>query len=177
MSLETLTFDPSHSGVHFWVRHLMVSKVHGRFASWSGNLAFDAEDPSRSSVKVQIDAASIDTKEPKRDDHLRSADFLEAEKHPHITFESRSVERKSADTFLVHGDLTIRGVTKPVVLETEYSGSVKDPWGGTRAGFSARTSINRKDFGLTWNVALEAGGVTVGDKVEISIEIEAIKPA
>ncbi len=177
MALESWNFDLVHSSINFWVRHLMVSKVHGRFGRWTGTLQFDDKNPSASRLEVEIDAASIDTREPKRDDHLRSADFLEADKYPHLTFKATSVKSTGEGRFQVTGDLTIRGTTKPVVLEVEYSGRVKDPWGGERAGFSARTSLHRKDFGLTWNQALEAGGIAVGDNVEISIEVEAIHKA
>lgn len=170
-------FDKIHSSIGFSVRHLMVSKVRGEFRDWRGTLAIDEADVTRSRVEIVIDAASIDTKEPKRDDHLRSADFLDAATHPTLTFRSTHVERTGEDALAVTGDLTIRGVTRPVVLAVELGGRVDDPWGGTRMGFSAKTAISRKDFGLTWNVVLEAGGVTVGDKVEIAIEIEAIRAA
>jgi polyisoprenoid-binding protein YceI len=176
MALQKWDFDLVHSSINFWVRHLMVSKVHGRFGKWTGLLEFDEEKPANSRIEVHIEAASIDTKEPPRDNHLRSADFLEAEKHPELTFKSTSVEGRDG-RFQVKGDLTIHGVSKPVVLDAEFAGRVKDPWGGERAGFSAHTSISRKDFGLVWNQALEAGGIAVGDKVEINIEVEAIKAA
>jgi polyisoprenoid-binding protein YceI len=176
MALESWNFDLAHSGVHFWVRHVMVSKVHGRFLKWSGTLAFDDANPAASHVEIKIDAGSIYTEEPKRDGHLKSADFLDVEKYPHIDFKSTAVERVGEE-FRVTGDLTIHGVTRPVALEVEYAGRVKDPWGGERVGFSAKTAISRKDFGLTWNVVLEAGGVTVGDKIEIAIEVEAVKAA
>jgi polyisoprenoid-binding protein YceI len=175
MAIENWSFDLVHSSINFWVRHLMVSKVHGRFGQWTGSLQLDESNLAASSLDIQIDAASIDTREPQRDTHLRSADFLEAEKYPHLTFKSTAVKVAGKDSFEVQGNLTIRGVTKPVTLEVESSGRVKDPWGGERAGFSAHGSIERKDFGLTWNKALEAGGVVVGDKVEISIEIEAVR--
>ncbi len=167
--------DLSHSSISFWVRHLMVSKVHGRFTDWSGSLTFDPRNPDGSHVEVTIDTASIDTREPQRDAHLRSADFLDVEQFPQIKFASRAIETHNDGTFTLRGDLTIRGITRPVNLEVEYAGEVKDPWGGTRAGFTAKTSIVRSDFGLTWNQALEAGGVVVGDKIEISIEVEAVK--
>lgn len=173
MTIKNWNFDLSHSSVNFHVRHLMVSKVHGRFQVWGGTLVVDEADVTKSKVVVEIDAASIDTKEPKRDDHLRSADFFEVEKFPKLTFTSTKVEKVDAENLKVTGDLSIRGVTKSVVLEVERSGEVKDPWGGTRTGFSAKTQISRKDYGLTWNVLLEAGGVTVGDKIEITLEIEA----
>lgn len=176
MTTSAWDFDLSHSSLNFHVRHLMVSKVHGRFTTWTGTLELDETDLTKSRLEVTIDAASVDTKEPKRDDHLRSADFFEVEKFPHLTFKSTKVE-KSGDDYKVTGDLTIRGITKSVTLDVEGGDTVKDPWGGTRTGFSAKTSISRKDFGLTWNVALEAGGFVVGDKIDITLEIEAIKKA
>lgn len=176
MTTSAWDFDLSHSSLNFHVRHLMVSKVHGRFTTWTGTLELDETDLTKSRLEVTIDAASVDTKEPKRDDHLRSADFFEVEKFPHLTFKSTKVE-KAGDDYKVTGDLTIRGITKSVTLDVEGGDTVKDPWGGTRTGFSAKTSISRKDFGLTWNVALEAGGFVVGDKIDITLEIEAIKKA
>lgn len=175
MSTSQWDFDLTHSSINFHVRHLMVSKVHGRFTAWSGTLELDEQDLTKSRIDVSIDAASIDTKDEKRDAHLRSPDFLEAEKFPAITFKSTQITKSSDDEYKVVGDLTIRGVTKQVTLDVEGGGFVKDPWGGTRTGFSAKTSINRKDFGLTWNVALEAGGFLVADKMDISLEIEAVK--
>ncbi len=177
MATEHWNFDTSHSSINFWVRHLMVAKVHGRFHDWTGTLELDDADPTKSKIDVQIDARSIDTREEKRDEHLRSADFLDVENHPKIAFRSTTFERKGADRMLVTGDLTIRGTTKPVTLDVELAGRAKDPWGGERAGFSATASLDRKDFGLQWNVALEAGGVLVGDKVNITIEVEAIRKA
>ena len=176
MSAESWAFDLSHSSVQFHVRHLMVSKVHGRFTKWSGKLELDGDDLTRSRIEVAIDAASIFTEEAKRDDHLRSPDFLDAAKYPQITFVSKQIAKRG-DRYDVTGDLTIHGLTKSVVLEVEGGDRVKDPWGGVRTGFSARTSISRKEFGLTWNVALETGGLLVGDKIEISLEIEAIQTA
>jgi polyisoprenoid-binding protein YceI len=175
MATERLIFDLAHSSIGFWVRHLMVSKVHGRFSQWTGSLEFDEQQPGASRISVSIDAASIDTKEAARDGHLRSPDFLDAEHFPHITFTSTSVAKTAGGELLVSGDLTIRGVTRPVQLAAEYAGRVKDPWGGERLGFSATTTINRSDYGLTWNQGLEAGGVLVSDKIEISIEIEAVR--
>jgi polyisoprenoid-binding protein YceI len=170
-------FDKTHSSVNFSVRHLMVSKVRGQFHDWTGTLVLDDADITRSVVEVTIQAASIDTKEEKRDAHLKSADFFEVEKFPTLTFKSTKIEKVSAEEIKIHGDLTIHGITKPVVLVTEVSGIQKDPWGGTRTGFSAHTSIEREEFGLTWNAALEAGGVVVGKKVEITLEIEAVQKA
>jgi polyisoprenoid-binding protein YceI len=175
MSTSQWDFDLSHSSINFHVRHLMVSKVHGRFTSWSGKLELDEQDLTRSQLDVTVDATSIDTREEKRDAHLRSPDFLDVEKFPTITFKSKSITRKRDDEYAVVGDLTIHGVTREVSLDVEGGGRVADPWGGTRTGFSARTSISRKDFGLTWNVALEAGGFLVGDKLDIGLEIEAVK--
>jgi polyisoprenoid-binding protein YceI len=175
MATSHWDFDLSHSSINFHVRHLMVSKVHGRFTKWTGTLELDDEDLTRSRVEVTIDAASIDTKEDKRDAHLRSPDFLDVEKYPTITFKSTQIVREGDDRYTLVGDLTIHGVTREVKLEVEGGARVNDPWGGTRTGFSARTSISRKDFGLTWNVALEAGGFLVGDKVDITLEIEAVK--
>lgn len=173
----TWNIDHSHSGVHFTVRHLMVSKVRGAFTKWSGTLELDDADITKSRVDISIDAASVETGEAKRDEHLRSPDFFEVGRFPHLTFKSTKVERKSSDTLAVTGELTIRDVTRTVVLAVEEGGRVKDPWGGTRTGYSASAQISRKDFGLTWNALLEAGGVAVGDKIEIGIEIEAIAPA
>ncbi len=177
MTATTWDFDLSHSSVNFHVRHLMVSKVHGRFQTWGGSLVLDDQDITKSRVEVTIDTASIDTKEDKRDAHLRSADFFDAETFPQMTFKSTAVKKISDEELEVTGDLTIRGETKPITLKVETNGQVKDPWGGTRTGFSAKASISRKEFGLHWNALLEAGGVVVGDKIEITLEIEAIKKA
>ena len=155
----------------------MVSKVRGQFHDWSGTLLLDHDDITRSKVDVTIQAASIDTKEEKRDAHLRSGDFFDTEKFPTLSFKSSSIEKISDEEIKIHGDLTIHGVTKPVTLVTEVSGVQKDPWGGTRTGFSASVTIQREDYGLHWNAALEAGGVVVGKKVEITLEIEAVKKA
>src|SRR5204863_5594547 len=162
-------FDPTHSSVNFSVRHLMVSKVRGHFAAWRGQLELDPADLTKSSVSVEIEAASVDTKLAQRDDHLRSPDFLDAAKYPTLTFKGTGIKQLDDSTYELAGDLTIRDVTKPVTLKVDYAGTVKDPWGGERAGFSAHTTINRKDFGLTWNMMLEAGGIVVGDKIEIGI--------
>ena len=177
MSTQTWQFDLSHSSINFHVCHLMVSKVHGRFTKWDGILEIDPENLANSRVEVTIDAASLDTQEPKRDDHLRSPDFFEVEKFPQLTFKGTKVEKRGDDRYALTGDLTIHGVTRSVTLDVEGGDVVKDPWGGVRTGYSAKTSISRKDYGLTWNVALETGGIVVGDKIEITIEIEAIKAA
>ncbi|HEY6866704.1 MAG TPA: YceI family protein [Candidatus Eisenbacteria bacterium] len=167
--------DPVHSNLGFSVRHLVISRVHGRFARWSGTLALDDQRPEQSRVDVRIESASIDTHEPQRDAHLRSADFLDSDAHPEIAFRSTRIESAGDHRYQVAGDLTIAGVTRPIRLDVETLGRTRDPWGGERAGFSARTSLDRRDFGLVWNQALESGGVLVGEKVEIEVEIEAVR--
>lgn len=177
MALETWQVDPAHSGVHFTVRHMVIAKVRGRFTRWSAKLRIDPADLAKSSVEAEIDAKSIDTGEPDRDTHLRSQDFLHADRFPVLTFRSRHVEVLSADRLRVSGDLTIRDVTREVALAVEYGGLGKDPWGNQRSGFTATTALNRKEYGLTWNQALETGGVLVADRVDIEIEIEAVQQA
>src|SRR5690606_5196459 len=165
MSVTTWKLDPTHSQVEFAVKHMMFTTVRGRFAGVDGTVRADPANPSNSSVEVVIDAGSIDTRAEDRDTHLRSEDFLDVEKHPQITFRSTGVEGAHAEPgakFKVNGELTIRGVTRPVTLDATYEGTGTDPWGGTRSGFSAATKIDRRDFGLTWNQALETGGVLVG---------------
>lgn len=173
----TWAIDTSHSSVGFTVRHLVISKVHGQFTRWTGDLHLDPANLPASSVNVTIEAASIDTREPQRDGHLKSADFFNVEQYPHLTFKSTDVAVGANNTFTVTGELTIAGTTKPVTLEVESLGGAKDPWGNQRVGYSARTTIDRREFGLTYNQALEAGGVLVGEKVEITIEIQAIAQA
>jgi polyisoprenoid-binding protein YceI len=170
----TWDIDTVHSSVGFTVRHLVISKVHGRFSRWNGTLVLDEARPEDSHVDVRIEAASIDTHEAKRDAHLCSPDFLDAAKFPELSFVSTHVEGAGQDHYRMTGNLTIRGVTRPVTLEVEMLGRGKDPWGGERTGFSAKASMNRVEFGLVWNQALEAGGVVVGEKVDIDIEIEAV---
>lgn len=167
--------DNAHSVVDFSVRHMMISTVRGRFERFSGTVDFNEENPALSSVDVRIDAASINTNEPQRDNHLRSADFLEADKHPFLSFKSNRVEKIDENNGRIYGELTIRGISHPVVLETEYNGQAKSPWGTTSAGFTANTKINRKDWNLTWNQALETGGVLVSDEIKIHIELEIVK--
>ncbi len=167
--------DPAHSHVGFSVRHMMISKVRGQFERFSGTVELDEDDVTRSSVEVQIEAASINTRDAQRDAHLRSADFLNAEQYPYLIFKSKRVEQIDATHGRIIGDLTIRDVTREVVLDVEYAGQSKSPWGTISAGFNAQTKINRKDWGLTWNVALETGGVLVGEDVTINIEIELVK--
>lgn len=175
MSTTAWNFDNSHSSVGFNVRHMMIAKVHGAFSSWSGTLLLDATDLTKSSVNVSVDVASINTKDEKRDGHLKSADFFDVANTPTMTFVSTKVESAGGDELAVHGDLTIRGITKPIILKVELGGEGKDPWGNTRRGFEGKATINRKDFGLSWNAALETGGVLVSEKVEIVVDVQAIK--
>ena len=169
------TFDLAHSSINFTVRHMVVSKVRGRFTRWGGSLVMDESDPAGAAVDVRIEAASVDTGVEQRDGHLRSADFFDAERFPTLAFRSSGIEQAGEGAYRLNGELTMHGVTRPVSLEVEFAGSAKDPWGGLRAGFSARTTLDRKDFGLTYNQLLETGGVLVGEKVEIGIEVEAVK--
>lgn len=168
----TWEIDPGHSAANFSVRHLMVSNVRGAFGKVTGTVTVDDKDITKSTVDASIDVSTIDTREAKRDEHLKSPDFFDAAKFPAITFKSTKVE-KAGDKLKVSGNLTIHGVTKPVVLDVEGPAKAsKDPWGNTRSGFSATTKINRKDFGLVWNKALETGGVAVGEDVTITLDIE-----
>ncbi len=171
----TWTIDQSHSLAEFSVRHMMVSTTRGQFQTVSGAVELDEADLTNSKIEATIDVASITTRDDKRDEHLRSADFFEAETFPTITFVSTGITKKRDDRFAVAGDLTIRGVTRPVVLDTTFNGIGTSPWGTSVAGFEADTEISRSDFGLEWNVALETGGVLVGDKVKIHLEVELIK--
>ena len=174
MALTKFDFDPTHSSVAFIARHLVFTKVRGAFDKWSGTLELDLADLTKSKVAVTIETASVDTHEEKRDAHLRSADFFDSEKFPTMTFVSKRIEKSAAGYKLI-GDLTIRGVTKEVTLDTAFEGTQKDPWGGDRAAFTASTKVQRKDWGLTWNMALEAGGVLVGETVEIVLDIQAVQ--
>jgi len=174
---KTWNIDLAHSGVNFSVRHMVISKVRGRFAKFSGTLALDEQDLTRSIVEARIDAASIDTGVADRDGHLRSPDFLDVEKFPELTFKSKKIEKKSDTSYRVIGDLTIKAASREVSLDVEFGGIGKDPWGNERAGFAAHVHIDRKDFGLQWNQVLEAGGVLVGERVDIDIELEAVKAA
>jgi len=174
MTTRRWNIDPAHSGAQFTVRHLVISKVRGTFERWQGAIDYDPDKPEASKVSVRIEAASIDTHEPNRDQHLRSAEFFDVEKYPAITFESTKIERRGKDRYRVLGDLNMRGVTRPVAMDAEYLGTGKDPWGGERIGFFAKTTLNRKEFGLNWNQLLEGGGVVVGDQVEISLDVQAI---
>lgn len=170
----TYKIDPVHSQVEFTVDHLVVFKVNGAFNEYQGVIEADSSSKSLTSAEAEIKVASIDTREPKRDDHLLSSDFFDAENHPLMTFKSKRVEG-NGDSITVVGDLTIRGTTKEVALKGSFRGENTDPWGNVRAGFSASTVINRHDYGLSWNKALETGGFVVGDDVTISLEVQGVR--
>jgi polyisoprenoid-binding protein YceI len=173
----TYTIDASHSRIGFVARHAMVTKVRGSFNDFEGTATIDGQTPSNSSVQVTINVESIDTRNAQRDDHIRTNDFLDVATYPQITFVSTSVEHDGGDDFQVTGDLTIRGVTKSVTIPLEYQGSASDPFGNARVGFEGSVVINRKDWGVNWNAALETGGVLVSEKVTLEFEISAIKSA
>jgi polyisoprenoid-binding protein YceI len=177
MATTRWNIDAAHSGVHFSVRHMVFAKVRGRFGSFSGAVEVEDGNFANASVEASIDAASIDTGTPQRDTHLRSADFFDAEKFPQLLFRSKRIEAAGDNRYRVVGELTIRGVTREVSLDVEATGKGVDPWGNERLGFSASTSLDRKDFGLNWNQALETGGVLVGDRVDVELEIQAVKAA
>ena len=170
---RTYKIDKSHSEAIFQVRHL-VTKVRGRFSEFEGTIEFDEANPEASSVQFTIQATSIDTNEPDRDKHLRSEDFFAVEQFKTITFKSRKISKRGAETFDVVGDLTIRGVTKEITLPVTHLGKAKDPWGGDRLGFETEITLNRKDYGLKWNAPLETGGFLVGDEVKVSLSIQAV---
>ena len=167
--------DPSHSEVTFSVRHMMISNVHGRFEKLSGAVDFNEADPALSTVDVQIEAASVSTRDGQRDGHLRSPDFFNTDAYPYLTFKSKRLELVDAENGRLYGDLTIRDISHPVVLDVAFNGLSKSPWGATVAGFSASTKISRKDWNLNWNMALETGGVLVGDAININVEVEIVK--
>jgi polyisoprenoid-binding protein YceI len=167
--------DSAHSQIQFTVRHMMISNVRGRFDEFDGNVDFDEDNPANSTVDLKIDAASINTREQQRDDHLRSPDFLNVEEYPYLHFTSKRVELMDRSQGRLIGDLTIRDITNEVALDVTYNGQAQSPWGTTSAGFSASTKMNRKDWDLTWNQALETGGVLVGDEIRINIELEIVK--
>ena len=169
----TWTVDAAHSHVGFTVRHMVVSKVRGSFDKFDAKLTI-AEDPLQSSVEATIDLASINTGDEGRDGHVKGGDFFDIEQYPTMEFRSTGIRPNGSD-YLLDGELTIKGVTKPVTLELEFNGVTKDPWGGTRAGFSAEGEVNRGDYGISYNAALETGGVLIGEKLKIEIEIEAVK--
>lgn len=172
----TYVLDPAHSQVGFVARHALVTKVRGRFAVYSGSATLDGANPYASNLSVEVDAASVDTNSDGRDGHLKSADFFDVATHPRISFVSTGIDL-DGDTALVNGDLTIKGVTRPVTIPFEYQGSAKDPFGNERIGFEGAVVVDRREWGLTWNAALEAGGVLVSEKVTLEFEVSAIKQA
>jgi polyisoprenoid-binding protein YceI len=175
-SVTTWNIDPVHSVAEFKVRHMMISNVKGRFTGVTGALTLDQADVTSSRVAASIEAASIDTRDAQRDAHLKSADFFDVEQFPALTFQSTRLRRAADGELAVEGDLTIHGVTRPVIFSVEGpSAPAKDPWGNTRLGISATTKIRRADFGLTWNTALEAGGFLVGDEVTITLDVQFVK--
>lgn len=169
------TIDPAHSQIGFTARHAMVAKVRGSFKEYDGAGYFDADDPTKSNLELTIKASSIETGNADRDNHLRGNDFFDMENHPEIRFVSTKTDVRGDDTYRVTGDLTIKGVTKSVSVDFEFTGTAVDPFGNARIGFEGRTTINRKDWGVNWNAALEAGGVLVSDKVNLEFEVSAIK--
>jgi polyisoprenoid-binding protein YceI len=178
-ALTTLTgdyvIDTAHSRLGFVARHAMVTKVRGAFNAFTGKAHLDFENPAKSTAEVTAEMASVDTRNAQRDEHLRTNDFFDAPNFPQLTFVSTGVEQVDDENYKLTGDLTIKGVTRPVTIDVEYTGAAKDPWGNTRVGFEGRTTINRNDFGVNFNAALETGGVLVSDKINIELEISAIK--
>jgi polyisoprenoid-binding protein YceI len=177
MATQTWQLDTTHTSIGFTVRHMVVAKVHGHFKRFSGQLTVDGDSFATGSAEVELDTASIDTGVEMRDNHLRSEDFFAAERFPKLRFRSQRVEQVSKDQYRVVGELTIRDITRQVTLDTEFLGQVKDPFGNQRLAFNARTRIDRRDFGLTWNKGLEAGGVLVGESVDISLDVQAVQVA
>lgn len=174
MALQTWNLDTTHSTLGFTVRHMVVAKVHGRFTRFEGKVVLEGDDLTRGSVEVKIEAASLDTGVEPRDNHLRSPDFFDVAAFPKLIFRSRKVTEAGKNRYHVTGDLTLRDVTREVVLDAELLGRLKDPWGNERLAFQASTSIDRKDFGLVWNQAMETGGLLVGERVDISIDVQAV---
>lgn len=172
---HTWNIDPAHTRANFSVRHMMISWVNGEFDKITGTVTFDPQHPAHTEVDIRIGAASINTRDEQRDAHLKSPDFLDVEKFPYLSFKSKKVDVLDDQHAKLTGDLTIRDITREVVLDVEYAGMVKSPWGSTSAGFTANTKINRKDWNLTWNVALETGGVLVGEMVNITIQLELVR--
>ncbi|HEX5070271.1 MAG TPA: YceI family protein [Vicinamibacterales bacterium] len=175
MATTRWEIDSSHSSVHFSVRHLVIAKVRGTFERWSGTVQVPGDDFSKATVSVTIDASSIDTGVEQRDAHLKSPDFFDVAQFPELRFVGRRVQPRGGPDLDIIGDLTIKGITREVVLHAEQNGQAKDPWGNLRAAFTVRASIDRRDFGLTWNQVLETGGVMVGDRIEIEAEVQAVK--
>jgi polyisoprenoid-binding protein YceI len=177
MTTTKWNIDGAHSGINFSIRHMVMSKVRGRFGRFTGAIDLDDADLTRSAIDVTIDAASIDTGTGQRDDHLRAPDFFDVDRFPELRFRSTRIEQVGDQDYQVHGELTIKDVTREVTLIAELGGRAKDPWGNERVGFVAKTSIDRKDFGLGWNQVLEAGGLLVGNKVEIELDVQAVPAA
>lgn len=173
MAKTKWALDPTHSQIEFTVRHMMFAKVKGAFNSFRAEIEADPEDLTTADVTFTIDASSVDTNNEDRDNHLRSADFFDVENYPNLVFVAKKIAKTGDGVYDVTGDMTIRGVTREETFKVTYNGSGKDPWGNVKAGFSAEGSINRKDYGLTWNAALETGGVLVGDEIKIAMEIQA----
>jgi polyisoprenoid-binding protein YceI len=171
----TWTIDSAHTEINFLVRHMMISNVHGQFQKFSGTIEFDETNPANTKVAVQIEVASINTRDEKRDSHLKSSDFFDAEKYPYITFQSTRIDVKDKTHAVLYGDLTMRDMPHEIALDVEYNGLAKSPWGTTNAGFSASTQFKRKNWDLNWNVALETGGFLVGDDIHVTIELEIVK--
>ncbi|MDI3297963.1 MAG: YceI family protein [Bacillota bacterium] len=167
--------DPAHTTVEFSVRHMMIATVRGQFNQVAGELRGDPEELASCEIEAVVQAASVDTREPDRDNHLRSADFFDAEHHPEIRFRSRRITPRDDGSYEVEGELTMRGVTRPVTLELSFEGRIRDPYGNQRAGFTLEGKINRREWGLNWNSLLEAGGVLVGDEVRIIVHVEAVR--
>lgn len=172
---KTWTIDPSHTSVNFSAKHMMVTTVRGHLGPVSGAIELDENDFTKSEIEVIIDVANLQTRDEKRDGHLKSADFFDVENFPSALFKSTKIEKTGNDTYKVYGDLTVRDITKEVVLDTQFEGFTSNPWGMKLVAFTATTKINRKDWGLNWNVALEAGGVLVGENIKLEIDVEAIK--
>jgi polyisoprenoid-binding protein YceI len=169
--------DPGHSRLGFVARHAMIAKVRGHFGDVDGTLQIDADDPTRSSASVRVAVASVSTGDAQRDGHLRSPDFFDVDTYPELTFTSTRIDQVDDETFRVHGDLTIRGITKPVTIDVEHTGVALDPFGNLRAGFEGKAEVNRKEWGLTWNAALETGGLLISEKIKLELDISAIKTA
>jgi polyisoprenoid-binding protein YceI len=176
-ALQTFTVDPSHSRAGFAVRHMGFSRVRGSFQQFEATVRMAPGDISSLEAEANLDAASINTRDEKRDAHLRSEDFFQAETYPHVTFRSTGIRDVNGERFTLLGDLTMRGVTRPVELDAVFLGEGTDPWGGTRIAFEANTTVNRKDFGLNWNAVLETGGLLVSEEVEIQLELQAVQQA
>lgn len=175
MALEVWEIDPAHSSVDFSIRHMLISKVHGRFAKWNGTIKMDEENPPRSSVEIHIDVDSIDTHNPERDVHLRSEDFFDVEHYPKAIFRSKSVENPEADHYKVTGELEMHGMTREITLDAVVTGRVIDPWSNHRIGLEIATRFDRTAFGIDWNQPLESGGLLVGNEVDLAVRIEAVR--